>query len=218
MSPTSQPPPSVASHQPTRSPRSLPPLHAHPPPPAQAGRRRLSEAPCGADSGRFPPPRAAAAGAAAAAAAGSGSSSASATVATCLVGLPRWHCDTRAAKRSVHSDSCAEAGAGESAMSTSALPPPLRHGCRRCVSLELRKGTCAARALMAEKTSASADSDLLMACVSLSRSPVACDLSPPPAQQRHRAPGRPQQWRCVCSLVQPLNLPNPSQFSNPNPA
>ena len=38
---------------------------------------------------------------------------------------------TRAAKRSVLSVSCADAAAGDTAASTSALPSPLRHGCAR---------------------------------------------------------------------------------------
>ncbi len=95
------------------------------------------------------------------------------------------------AKRRVHSDSWAESSTGDRFAMTSALPSPDRHGCSRNVSLELRYGTCAARLDRATKTSVSAESDLLMACVSLRRSPVACDLlsrSDPARSTRCRVP------------------------------
>ena len=65
----------------------------------------------------------------------------------------------------MQSDSWADAAAGDSATSSSALPSPDRHGCSSWVSFEFRKGTCDWRRAMAAKTSARALSDLLMACV-----------------------------------------------------
>lgn len=56
--------------------------------------------------------------------------------------------------------------------------------CRRCVSLELRYGTCALRVASAEKTSPSALSDLLMLHASFCRWPSACDRS---SRSLHRA-------------------------------
>ena len=93
----------------------------------------------------------------------------------------------REEKRRVHSVSCADVCAGDTAMRTIALPLPERHGCRtryvslivtegrthartrahehtwrRYVSLLLRKGTCDCFFEMAVKTSPSADKDLFM--------------------------------------------------------
>jgi hypothetical protein len=84
------------------------------------------------------------------------------------------------AKRREQSDSCALSASGASATSIIAFPVADRHGCRMCVSLELRYGTCAFLLLRAAKMSARLLSDLLMAWVSFSRSPSACDL-------RHRS-------------------------------
>ena len=90
--------------------------------------------------------------------------------------LPSSHVPTMLAKRRVHRLSCAESATGDRFAMTSALPSPDRHGWSRKVSFELRYGTCGDRFDSATNTSVSADSDLLMAWVSLSRSPVACDL------------------------------------------
>ena len=59
----------------------------------------------------------------------------------------------------------------------SVLPCPLRHGCIRWVSFELRKGTCAWPLALAMKTSVRHERLLLMFCVSLSVAPTAPDLS-----------------------------------------
>ena len=81
-----------------------------------------------------------------------------------MVALPSSHCEMSDAKRRVQRDSCADASAGESAISIKAFPLPERHDWRRKVSFELRKGTWGDFFAMAAKTSARNESDWLIAC------------------------------------------------------
>lgn len=88
----------------------------------------------------------------------------------------RKHMHTCVAKRREQSDSWALSTSGAKATSIIAFPVLDRHGCRMCVSLELRYGTWALLLLSAAKMSARLLRDLLIACVSFSLSPSAWDL------------------------------------------
>ena len=127
-----------------------------------------------------------------------GPEGAAAVTEVCLTALPSSHELTIEAKRSVHSDSWADDASGARLAITSALPSPDRHGCRRKVSLELRYGTCGLFFDRATNTSESAESDLLIACASLSCTPTALDLS------RRSEPAK--STRCSVPLISWVRL------------
>lgn len=59
-----------------------------------------------------------------------------------FLAMPDWTVATCDANRREQSDSWADASVGERLTIIRVLPSPRKHGCRRCVSLELRKGIC----------------------------------------------------------------------------
>merc|ERR1711964_836873 len=84
---------------------------------------------------------------------------------------------TLVANRSDCSVSRADFGSGLILTNMSVFPLPLRQGCNRCVSFEFLYGTCNCLLANAWKTSPNELSDLLIARVSLCRSPTAFDLT-----------------------------------------